>query len=305
MTKSSRSSSTRYKNQLQQSMNVPNMGNTGCSLCYDRSIPTNLNAHVSERQTCADVHLQLALLRYDNALCAVGQAQYQDTCCPRKRKAPGLKTTAGVMVGAILVAFFFRKIASSTASRKNRRVKERGAAGRDDDSDESLPGPKSAGCHGSMSSAELEMPTSRYIEMEEPVAPINKSSSNSNSRSRSRGRPHSRPGPSASGVVSSSRPPSRSRGDRGVSDRKHNSRHPPRSSSRGKLGLPRSRSRSKSRERRRVAEQHYQERGSRQRDQHQRLRPLPLAFQDEDHSEDVEVASQAGGPDLIIPTQLV
>jgi hypothetical protein len=224
-TKYSRSSW--QKNQLRTSMNVPNLSESGCSLCYDRSIPTNLNAHVSDYQTCADVHLQLALLRYNNALCAVGQEQYQDLCCPQTKKAAAVKTTVGFMVGAILVAFLARKVfVKNCSSGKRRKVKERDGSSTvigDDDSAGSIPTTtQTTDTRGGSSSisrgkVELEMPTSRYMKMEELHAPPIKPSRSklNNSRSRSRGRSHPK---SATGERSSSRPRSRSRGGRGSSD---------------------------------------------------------------------------------------
>jgi hypothetical protein len=313
------SRSTWKKNQLRQSMSVPNLGNSGCSLCYDRSIPSNLNAHVSDSQTCADVHLQLALLRYNNALCAVGQAQYQDTCCPQKKKSPaGLRTTGGFLVGAILVAVLVRKMLTSFASTdKRRRSKERGCGdeGSDDDSDGSLRASKSSESDGGRSTGELEMPTSRYQRMEDPNVPIRKTRSRNSSRSRSSGKPRSRPRsvpPPPTASSTSSRPRSRSRGDRSsVSDRIHaSSRTPSRSSSRGRTSRPRSRSRSKSTDRRKASSDHHHrhhERGTvpHRDQQYEWHRPLPPQFQHGHHSEDVEVASQLEGPDLIIPTQLL
>lgn len=116
--------STWKKQQLQQNMNSPHLGNKACHLCSDGSNTSNLNQHVSDSQTCADVHVQLALLRYDNAMCAVGQANYQEICCPPPDSSKvALKSSLTLMVGAVILALCFRKLLFS-GNKKRRRVRD-------------------------------------------------------------------------------------------------------------------------------------------------------------------------------------
>ena len=106
--------STWKKNQLQQNMNTPRLGNKACRLCPSGSgdqSSTNLNAHVSDSQTCADIHLQLSLLRYDNAMCSVGQEQYGEICCtepPSSSSSPLSFKGSVFVVGAVIVALCLR-----------------------------------------------------------------------------------------------------------------------------------------------------------------------------------------------------
>ena len=106
--------STWKKQQLQQNMNTPHLGNKACRLCPSGSgdqSSTNLNAHVSDSQTCADIHLQLSLLRYDNAMCSVGQEQYGEICCtepPSSSSSPLSLKSSVFVVGAVIVALCLR-----------------------------------------------------------------------------------------------------------------------------------------------------------------------------------------------------
>mmetsp|Transcript_18150 Transcript_18150/g.43886 ORF Transcript_18150/g.43886 Transcript_18150/m.43886 type:complete len:323 (+) Transcript_18150:48-1016(+) len=106
--------STWKKQQLQQNMNTPHLGNKACHLCPSGSgdqSNTNLNAHVSDSQTCADIHLQLSLLRYDNAMCSVGQEQYGEICCtepPSSSSSPLSLKSSVFVVGAVIVALCLR-----------------------------------------------------------------------------------------------------------------------------------------------------------------------------------------------------
>mmetsp|Transcript_18151 Transcript_18151/g.43887 ORF Transcript_18151/g.43887 Transcript_18151/m.43887 type:complete len:327 (+) Transcript_18151:177-1157(+) len=106
--------STWKKQQLQQNMNTPRLGNKACHLCPSGSgdqSNTNLNAHVSDSQTCADIHLQLSLLRYDNAMCSVGQEQYGEICCtepPSSSSSPLSLKSSVFVVGAVIVGLCLR-----------------------------------------------------------------------------------------------------------------------------------------------------------------------------------------------------
>jgi len=103
---------------------TPRLGSKGCSLCYDRSIPEYLNAHVNESQTCADIHLQLAMLRYDNAMCAVGQDKYQELCCAKVTELGG-KSMLGLVAGVVVAGFFLSKIFTI----RKRRVEQKMESG--------------------------------------------------------------------------------------------------------------------------------------------------------------------------------
>eukprot|EP00535_Pseudo-nitzschia_heimii_P008536 CAMPEP_0197175864 /NCGR_PEP_ID=MMETSP1423-20130617/1967_1 /TAXON_ID=476441 /ORGANISM="Pseudo-nitzschia heimii, Strain UNC1101" /LENGTH=326 /DNA_ID=CAMNT_0042625113 /DNA_START=105 /DNA_END=1086 /DNA_ORIENTATION=+ len=153
---------TRNKNTLSASMNTPRLGSNACSLCAERSIPENLNAHVNDDQTCADVHLQLSMLRYDNAMCAVGQEKYRDLCCTAKNSSD-FKSALGFMIGAVVAGAFLKKI----VSRRKRRARQENEY----DSD-AVPGTVSFSSRSSGSSSrsgriDLEMPSSHYMKMDE------------------------------------------------------------------------------------------------------------------------------------------
>lgn len=181
------SRSTWNKNTLSANLNTPRTGSKGCSLCADRSIPANLNAHVTDSQTCADVHLQLAMLRYDNAMCATGQEQYQELCCTIE-SAGGFKTAVAFMVGALVTGFILKKIVSS----KSRRIEqEQGGVGKCDDD---LPGTvsfnsrSSPGISPDSRTSEVEMPSSCYHKMKDPQTKF-KSNRPHSSRLRDSSRP--------------------------------------------------------------------------------------------------------------------
>ena len=155
---------TRNKNTLSASMNTPRLGSNACSLCAERSIPENLNAHVNDDQTCADVHLQLSMLRYDNAMCAVGQEKYRDLCCIAKSSGD-FKSALGFMMGAFVAGAFLKKI----FSRRKRRARQKNEY----DSDE-VPGTVSFSSGSSQSTGgtgttDLEMPRSHYVKMEDKI----------------------------------------------------------------------------------------------------------------------------------------
>lgn len=201
-TKTKYSRSTWKKKQLQQTMNTPHYGSNACSLCKDGSIPVDLNVHVTDLQTCADVHLQLALLRYDNAMCAVGQEEYQELCCPKKSSNKlKLKTSLGFLASVFLIGFIFQKLLSrrnsphvERAENKNKKTKglsmtHQSKSGSDTEASAS---------NQSKGSSELEM---AYQNMDNNIAlmmkrsisqPRTPSKSRPQSRSRSRGRPQNR-----------------------------------------------------------------------------------------------------------------
>jgi len=157
----------------QSNMNTPRLGSKGCPLCYDRSIPANLNAHVNESQTCADVHLQLAMLRYDNAMCAVGQEKYQSLCCT-KQVERNASSVLGVVAGVVVAGLFLKRI---FAIRKRRRVEEmKGLENRIE-----LPRTESLSTRTRSSQSDGErngtadMETSWYVKMEEMKAKATRS----------------------------------------------------------------------------------------------------------------------------------
>jgi hypothetical protein len=326
------SRSTWKKKQLQQSMNTPRLGNSACSLCADRSIPQNLNAHVSDSQTCADVHLQLALLRYDNAMCSVGQQQYQEVCCPKKESNHVLRSSLGFLAGIFLVGFFVKKLSASQRS---------GRASRDDDSNGSKKGKdllmthqsissssgsgsnsSNVGSHRSKGSSELEMPTASYQNMDSLAMMTMKRSTTNPSRSQSRSRPQSRSrsrgrpdGRATSRPKSRPRARSQSRTmimaealSRGDSIKRSSSRVAPdsrhRSVSRGRNDQNLSRSRSKSRDRRRAHQDRAPSNREDQYKHHYRSTGLIVEYNINPYHqhEEVEVSSGAG---LILPTQVV
>lgn len=285
------SRSTWKKKQLQQNMNTPKLGSTGCSLCASGAIPEDLNAHVSEYQTCADVHLQLALLRYDNAMCAVGQEQYRELCCTTKSSKTAQKTSLAFIAGVALVVYILKRILSS----QKHRVREH-----DDSSDkgDNLPMTHQRSSSSSSSSrnkrsksSSIELPIATYHTMED-VTMIMRSTSQS--RSRSRSRPQSRSG---SRGRPQSRPRERSQSrSRALAESRVTSSIKSESISRGKM-QQRTRSHSRSKSRDRKAQQPHSD----------QYIPPPVhvinynsnAYQ---RHEEVEVSSDIGP---ILPTQLV
>ena len=177
---------------------TPSLGSNGCSLCADLSIPTNLNAHVTDSQTCADVHMQLAMLRYDNAMCATGQEQYGELCCKASSQI-GFKTALAFMVGALLSGFVLKNV----VSRKSRRIREEQGATQNYCKDD-LPGTvsfnsrNSRSGHAASRNRQVEMSSScSYHKMEDHKTGRshgNRLCENSGNRpvSRSKGRPSSR-----------------------------------------------------------------------------------------------------------------
>jgi hypothetical protein len=156
---------------------TPQLGSKGCSLCEDRAIPANLNAHVTDSQTCADIHLQLAMLRYDNAMCSTGQSKYRELCCTAEASSGGIMTALAFMVGALVTGVILKKIISN----KKRRMVEKVQ----DNTEEELPGTVSFNSHSSrgksrgsrlgskITAAEVEMSSSSsssscYHKMEDP-----------------------------------------------------------------------------------------------------------------------------------------
>ncbi|KAG7369023.1 hypothetical protein IV203_031766 [Nitzschia inconspicua] len=311
-------------------MNTPHLGNKACSLCTDRSIPQNLNAHVSVSQTCADVHLQLALLRYDNAMCSVGQEQYQEICCPKKRSGHVLKSTVGFLAGLFIVGYLIKRLSSKgNDSRANRSIESNASSNRGkvlpmthENSSSSRSGKSnSSGSSRSKGSSDLEMPTTAYHNMD-IVPTIMARSTIQKSRSQSRSRPQSRSrSRGRHDVRSASRPRAQSRSrsralraspshtdsnKRSSSRVRSNSRQ--RSVSRGKGSRNRSRSRSKSRDRRR----HQPHSASSNREEFERTYENPgyvnpgyvVEFNVNPYQrhDEVEVSSNIGP---IAPTQLV
>lgn len=215
MRKTNNSRRTWSKNTLSATMSTPRLGNNGCPLCSDRSIPENLNAHVNDGQTCADVHLQLAMLRYDNAMCAVGQEKYQELCCMAKSSG-GFKSTLGFMIGAVFAGFFLKKVVSS----RKRRIREEMKIY----DNEEVPGTVSFSSRSSRNSSrsgttDLEMPSSCYVNMDKQKANTKMNSPRSNRErrgrqpSRSRDRSHVQYD-NNNNHLDRTRPSSRSRGGR-------------------------------------------------------------------------------------------
>jgi len=227
MAKTKYSRSTWNKNTLSANLNTPRTGSKGCSLCADRSIPANLNAHVTDSQTCADVHLQLAMLRYDNAMCATGQEQYQELCCMVESPG-GFKTALAFMVGALATGFILKKIVSS----KSRRIEQEQEDVEECNDD--LPGTVSFNSRSSRSShgnshdsrtSEVEMPSSCYHKMEDPKTKF-KSNRPHGSRLRGSSRPVSRSKSRARDIMP--QPQSKDRNERHQSRNRPASRDRPR-----------------------------------------------------------------------------
>lgn len=226
-------------------MSTPRLGNKGCPLCSDRSIPENLNTHVNDSQTCADVHLQLAMLRYDNAMCAVGQEKYQELCCAANT-TDGFTSMMPVMIGVAVAGLFLKKIFSS----RKRRIKQES----DGYYSEDLPGTVSFSSRSSRSSRnssrngtiDLEMPSSGYVNMDQPMSKSRNKSPRSN-----RGR--------------QGRHPSRSRDVSRFELEQNNRLDKTRSSSRSRGGRNESRARNRSMSRSRPREMNETKRSSRDR----------------------------------------
>jgi hypothetical protein len=161
----------------------------GCSLCSDGSNPENLSAHVNDGQTCADVHLQLTMLRYDNAMCAVGQEKYQELCCTTSKSSGDFNSSLGFVIGAVVAGFFVTKIIFTT--RKRRRIRQQAKMY----DDEEIPGTVSFSSRCSRNSSrsgsttDVEMPSSRYVNMDEPKASRSNRGKQGRHPSRSRDRP--------------------------------------------------------------------------------------------------------------------
>mmetsp|Transcript_6457 Transcript_6457/g.7450 ORF Transcript_6457/g.7450 Transcript_6457/m.7450 type:complete len:356 (+) Transcript_6457:143-1210(+) len=204
MAKTKYSRSTWNKNTLSANLNTPRTGSKGCSLCADRSIPANLNTHVSDSQTCADIHLQLAMLRYDNAMCATGQEQYQELCCTIE-SAGGFKTAVAFMIGALVTGFILRKVVSSKSRRIEQEQEDDGKCDDDVPGTVSINSRSSHGISHVSRTSEIEMPSSYYHQMKDPETSFK---SNRPHSSRSRNRPTSRSRPRD---IRDSRPISRTR----------------------------------------------------------------------------------------------
>ena len=230
----------------------------GCSLCSDGSNPNNLSYHVNDGQTCADVHLQLSMLRYDNAMCSLGQQKYAELCCAGS--SGFFYSRWGFVMGAAVVGFFLTR----GFYRRRRRLRNESYV------DEELPGAVSFSSKSSRVSTqavsdEVEMASS-YVNMkharhksrsknrpifEQSHGDFIKTRSSSRSRgggneSQCRDRPssRSRQKESRSGRDSRARSQSRSR-PRDMRDQTRSSRNMSRS---------RSRARSRSRPREKVNE---------------------------------------------------
>jgi len=129
----------------------------GCSLCSDGSNPNNLSYHVNDGQTCADVHLQLSMLRYDNAMCSLGQQKYAELCCAGS--SGFFYSRWGFVMGAAVVGFFLTR----GFYRRRRRLRNESYV------DEELPGAVSFSSKSSRVSTqavsdEVEMASS-YVNM--------------------------------------------------------------------------------------------------------------------------------------------
>ena len=113
------------KTQLQQTMASPHLGSRACQLCADGEYPNDLQKKVGTYETCADIHLKLSLVRYDNQQCPTLQDQYRDLCCPDAKgfSFPSLPSSAAlgppivVLAGVVAVALFARKLISARRSR--------------------------------------------------------------------------------------------------------------------------------------------------------------------------------------------
>lgn len=124
------SRATRNKNQLRQTMSTPRYGVNACSLCDRGRLPDDLSFKVSKYKTCADVHLELALLKPDASTCIAGQAQYREICCAQSSNISDLlpsikKPTMAIAFGLFLFWVFTKRV--------SRRVKQHST---DDDNED-------------------------------------------------------------------------------------------------------------------------------------------------------------------------
>lgn len=97
----------------------PIFGDEACALCKNHKTPDDLNFHVTDTKTCADVHLELSLIDSVNNKdkCVSEQGQYRSLCCQSKKKpADSVPTDLGVgaaaVAGALLLWFVSKKVLS-------------------------------------------------------------------------------------------------------------------------------------------------------------------------------------------------
>ena len=99
-------------------MNSPFVEDEACALCRNHKTPEDLNLHITEEKTCADVHLELALINaVDNKeKCINAQNEYRSICCQTKSSIDSvpveLKVSAAAISGALLVWFVTKKVFS-------------------------------------------------------------------------------------------------------------------------------------------------------------------------------------------------
>lgn len=94
-----------------------------CELC--KNGVADLNRHVSDYKTCADVLLEVRNVRYDSATCSANRSSY-NTCCA-SAKSESKRSTLVIVIGLFLFWLYTKKIRS--------RQKKSAPDDDDDDSD--------------------------------------------------------------------------------------------------------------------------------------------------------------------------
>jgi hypothetical protein len=97
----------------------PIFGDQACALCKNHKTPEDLNFHVTDSKTCADVHLALSQIDGVNNKdkCVAEQNEYRKLCCqPKKNNTESVPTDLGVgaaaIAGALLLWFVSKKVLS-------------------------------------------------------------------------------------------------------------------------------------------------------------------------------------------------
>jgi hypothetical protein len=94
-------------------------GDQACALCKNHKTPEDLNLHVTDDKTCADVHLKLSQIDGVNNKdkCVAEQNEYRKLCCQsKKNNTESVPADLGVGVaaiaGALLLWFVSKKVLS-------------------------------------------------------------------------------------------------------------------------------------------------------------------------------------------------
>jgi hypothetical protein len=101
------------------SSSSPIFGDQACALCKKHKTPEDLNLHVTDSKTCADIHLALALIDGVNNKdkCVAEQNEYRKLCC-QKNNAESVPTDLGVGAAAIAGALFLWFVSKKVLSVK-------------------------------------------------------------------------------------------------------------------------------------------------------------------------------------------